>query len=818
LSFRLRRIGVRERIAAAFEGWGDAVVRHRWWTIAGVLCLAGIVGAQLTRIEVDNSVEAFLRPGDPNLIHYNQLRDQFERDDVVVIAIWPPEVFDLGFLAKLRTLHQDLENETPYLDELTSLVNARSTRGRGDELIVEDLLEQWPESPAELRERVFANPLYLDSLISRDGRLTTVTVKPVTYSPDGEGEELLAGFEESGGGGRPSASERRYLDDRENAVLVKAVRDVMRRHQEPGTRMFLAGAPVIEERMEDEMQADIARFLTSAVLMIVLVLSVVFRRVTGVVLPLLTVVLSLFTTLGAMALLGIALSLTTEILPPFLLTIGVCYSVHILTIFFQRLDRGASREEAIRWALGHSGLAVLMTGLTTAGGLASFAWAEIKPIGELGVVGPLGVLIAMSYSLVLLPALLAVAPLRAGRRRGEPKNAFLIGLVVSCGLGCARRPGTVIAVAAGILLLAALGASRLRFYNDYLAWFPEGEPVRSATELVDRELRGSVTLEAIVETGAENGLHDPALLRRLDEFAAANESIRQGSLFVGKTVSVADVLKETHQALNENRPEYYTVPDDRRLVAQELLLFENSGTDDLEELVDSQFSRARITMRIPWTDWMLYPPFLEEMRRQIAEIFGDEAQVHLTGFSAMMARAATSFVDTMAHSYVLALLIITPLMIFLLGSFRRGLLSMVPNLAPILLTLGLMGWSGIPLDMSTTLLGGIVIGLAVDDTIHFMYRFNRSYDRTRDPERAVRETLETTGAAMLFTSVVLGAGFLIFTLAYMRNIVTFGVLCAFATSAAFLADITLAPALMVLVTRRARRRPGLRGSRVVSDS
>jgi len=791
----------------AFERWGGAMVRRRWWTIACVLSLTGVVGSQLTRIEVDNSVEAFLRPGDPNLIHYNELRDQFERDDVVVIAIEPPEIFDLGFLEKLRALHRDLESETPYLDEVTSLLNARSTRGRGDELIVEDLLEEWPRDEAQLaalRDRVFANPLYLDSLVSRDGRLTTITVKPVTYAPTGEGEEALEGFEESPEGERGNAGEPRYLDDRENAVLVKAVREVMQRHRDPGIQMHLAGAPVIEERVEDAMQADIGRFLAASILIIVIVLAVVFRRVAGVVLPLLTVVLSLVTTLGAMALLGIHLSLTTEILPPFLLTIGVCYSVHVLVIFFQKLDRGRPREEAIPWALGHSGLAVLMTGLTTAGGLASFAWADVKPVGELGVVGPLGVMISMVYSLVLLPALLAVVPLRGVGTTRRPGNPFLTGLVVSCGGFSARRPRTVIGVSFLILLLAALGASRLRFSNDYLMWFPEGDPVRPATELIDRELRGSVTLEAIVETGEENGLHDPSLLRRIDEFAAANRSIRQGDLFVGKTVSIADILKETHQALNENRPDFYAIPSDRRLVAQELLLFENSGTDDLEELVDSQFSKARISMRIPWTDWMLYPPFLEEMRRQIEEIFGDEVQVHLTGFSALMARAATSFVDTMVRSYILALVIITPLMIFLLGSFRRGLLSMLPNLAPILLTLGLMGGFGIPLDMTTTLLGGIVIGLAVDDTIHFMHRFNRTYDQTGDSERAVRETLETTGTAMLFTSVVLGAGFLIFTLAYMQNIVTFGVLCAFATAAAFLADVTLAPALMVLVTRRAR--------------
>jgi predicted RND superfamily exporter protein len=788
-------VAIRERIGEGFERWGRLVARHRWLTIVCMLTLTVGLGAQLVRLEVDNSVEAFLHDDDPSLIHYNEFRDQFGRDDVTVVAIEPREIFDLAFLEKLRALHEDLENEVPYLEEVTSLVNARSTRGEGDELIVEDLLEEWPRDEAQLaalKQRVFANPLYLDSLISRDGRLTTVTIEPITYSPSGESEALF-GFED-----QPSeAPEPRYLTDWENSALVKAVRRVMLRHQEPDIKMYLAGVAVVEERLEDEMQSDIARFLSLSILIIIIILYVVFRRASGVFLPLLTVAFSLLTTMGAMALLGISLSLTTEILPSFLLTIGVCYSVHILAIFFQQLGRGIRRQEALSYALGHSGLAVLMTGLTTAGGLASFVWAEVKPVSELGIVGPLGVILAMVFSLVLLPALLAVVPLRADTRQAS----VLTGLVVAFGRFSAQNPRTVLGVSMLVLVLAAVGASRLRFSNDYFLWLPESEPLKAATELVDRELRGSVALEAVLETGKENGLHAPELLRRLEEAGFANRTIRHGELFIGKTVSLADVLKETHQALNENQAEYYAIPSDRQLVAQELLLFENSGSDDLEELVDSQFSTARISMKIPWTDWMLYPQFLKQMRQQLAAILGEDVRFHLTGFCAVMARAASSFIVTMARSYISALLIITPLMIFLLGSFRRGLLSMAPNLAPILLTLGLMGWLEIPLDMSTMLIGGIIIGLAVDDTIHFMHRFNCYYEQTGDPHRAVQETLETTGQAMLFTSVVLGAGFLAFTLSYMLNITMFGLLLTFATAMAFLADVTLAPALMVMVTR-----------------
>lgn len=794
---------IRERIGVGFERWGRFVVCHRWMVIVFMLALSAGLGAQLPRLAIDNSLEVFLHEDDPALLRYNKFRDQFGRDDVVAIAIKPPNVFDLTFLETLRAMHLELEEKVPYLDEVTSLINARSTRGEADELIVEDLLEDWPRNATEvavLRERVSANPLYRDILISRDGRFTTILVKPITYSPQDGGDDVLAGFEEAGDATVHHTPQRTYLTDHENALLVKAVRDVMRRHEKPGIEMYLAGAPVVEERLEDEMQTDLARFMSLSVLAVVVLLFIVFRRIAGVVLPLLMVALSLPATLGTMVLFGIPLSLTTEILPSYLLTIGVCYSVHLLVIFFQQMDRGLSREEAVRYALGHSGLAVIMTGLTTAGGLVSFAWAEVAPVSHLGVVGPAGVILATIFSLTLLPALLVTIPVRRGRRPQQTMNLLLSRLIVACGDFSARHPLMVVGASLLVLVVGATGAFRLRFANDYMLWFPKREPVREATALTDHELRGIVTLEAIIETGRENGLHAPELLRRFEQLEKLNRSVRHGDLFVGKTVSLADVLKEIHQALNENRAAFYTIPDERPLIAQELLLFENSGTDDLEDLVDSQFSMARISMKVPWADWMLYPEFLERMQRHIEGVLGDGVAVSLTGFSALMARAAASFIVTMARSYVLAILIITPLMIFLLGSLRRGLLSMAPNLAPILLTLGLMGWLDVPLDMSTMLIGGIILGLAVDDTIHFMHRFNRFYEETGDPYEAVRDTLETTGAAMLFTSIVLGAGFLVFTFAYTVNIAVFGLLASFATAIAFLADVTLGSALMVLVT------------------
>jgi predicted RND superfamily exporter protein len=292
------------------------------------------------------------------------------------------------------------------------------------------------------------------------------------------------------------------------------------------------------------------------------------------------------------------------------------------------------------------------------------------------------------------------------------------------------------------------------------------------------------------------------MLNRIERAALFAESLDDGEIKVGKTISIVDLVKETHKALNENRQAAYAIPQDRLLLAQELLLFENSGSDDLEELTDSQFRYARISMRTPFSDGMHVPPFIEKIENEMRRIFGPEPGIRPTGLGMLFGRTFSIVNPTMAKSYGIALLIITPLMALLIGSLKRGLLAMIPNLIPIWMTLGLMGWLDIPLDNSSLLIGCIVIGLAVDDTIHFMHKFHRYYTETADARVAVRCTLETTGAALLFTSLVLASGFSVMMLAYMDNAAEFGMLASFATVSAFFADILISPALMVLAVGR----------------
>jgi predicted RND superfamily exporter protein len=515
------------------------------------------------------------------------------------------------------------------------------------------------------------------------------------------------------------------------------------------------------------------------------------------------VLLSVAASLGLMVALEIPASVTVQILPVFLLTVGICGAVHILSIVYQQLAAGTPKPDAIAYAIGHSGLAVVMTSATTAAGMVSFVSAKMAPIAQLGMIAPIGVALALVYTLALLPALLAVMPLRPPARTGEGAEVGrLTRALVAIGDLSTRHPGKVIVASSVFVAFFGYHASHAHFSHLALNWFAPDDPVRVAAEVIEQGLGGSMSLEVVLDTGAPNGVQDPDFLARLEAGMRWAEAERRDDLFVGKAISIVDVVQETHQALNENRPEMRVLPRDRELIAQELLLFENAGSEDLEELVDGRYQTARLSLRAPFVDAMHYGPFMEEIGAGLHARLGDGVHVELTGFMPVLAEVVSVMIVSMARSYVIALLIITPLMMLLLRDFWLGVLSMIPNLVPVIFTLGLMGWQGYPIDAATMMLGAMVIGIAVDDTIHFMHKFRIYYARSHDPREAVRRTLTTTGAALLFTSLVLAGGFFVMSLASMTNTHNFGLLAGWATVVAFVADVVLGPALMTLVARR----------------
>ena len=785
--------GIRMKIENWFESFALFVCHRRWWTLLTMFVLVAGLGSQLPKMTFDTSNEGFLHAKDPTLLTYREFQRQFGRDDLIIIAIEPDEVFEPKFLEKLKAFHEELEARVPHVEDITSMVNARNTRGEGDVLVVEDLLQHWPRDAAalaSLRRRVMSNPLYRNRLIAADGSLTALVIQLDTYSSRNTDTDVLAGFDaqpavDEGLSGvldgfeddpGPPA-ETLLLSEAELQTAVAAAQQVADRYRAPDFKLYVTGSPVVSDTLKRFMMRDNKVFMRLIVLTIGVCLFIMFRRVSAVVLPLVVVGCALVSTLGLMVLFKVPVKTPTSVLPSFLMAVGVADSIHILTIFYRQLARTGDRQASIVHAMGHSALAVVLTTLTTAAGLASFGTARVAPIAELGIFASLGVLLALVFTLVLLPAMLAVVPTRAKANRPAPGHAsgmdrFLAGI----GRFATGYPKSIVAVSAVLILLSLLAASRLTFSHHVLKWLPATAAVRLATEKVDTALRGSVVVEAVVDTGRVNGLYDPATLNTLDRLARDIEAIDQGDLFVGKATSVVDILKEIHRALNANRPEFYRVPQDPALIPQEFLLFENSGSDDLQDVVDSQFQTARFTIKVPWLDAVRYVTLLEDVAARFERSFDAPVQVTLTGIMTLMFSTVVSAIYSAAQSYVIAGLVVTVMVILLIGSLRIGLLAMFPNLLAILMVMGLMTVFDFPFNLFTMLIGSIAIGLAVDNTIHFMHNFRRYFSASGDVGQAVEETLLTSGRALLVTTVVLSIGFFIYMFASMNNLFDFGLL------------------------------------------
>jgi len=789
-----------------FEALGHWVFRNRLKTLALILLLAAGLASHLRKITIRTASDSFFHKNDPVLLAYNAYRDQFGHDERIMVGIHTQEVFTDAFLRKLRALHKDLEKNVPHMDDITSLINARNTRGEETELIVEDLLERWPANQAELdavRARAVSNPVYRNMLLSEDGTFTAIVIQLDAYSSMGAGKDVLQGFEDE----PPPPRKRKFLTNKENSKAVAAVRKAIQRHRDPSFTVYLAGSSVVTDTLKRTMRRDMMKFIRLVVATIAVFLFVIFRRVSGVLLPLLAVILSVVCTIGFMALTGTPIKMPTQMLPSFLLAVGVGASVHLLAIFYKRFDEAGNKEDALAYALGHSGLAIVMTSLTTAVALGSFSMAEIAPIADLGRFAAAGVLISLIFTIVLLPALLSLCPMRPKKRRADRGKPLMDRVLVGTANFSVTHAKAITAFGLILIVLCAVSASQLRFSHNQLKWFPESSDIRRSTETIDKTMKGSISMMVVVDTGRENGLHDPKILSALDELCVDMEAMEGDGYFIGKAWSLPTILKEINRALNENQPEFYTVPTNRALVAQELLLFENSGSDDLEDVVDSQFSKLRVAMKLPWVNAVKYEEIIGRVKRAFEEKLGGSARITVTGVTPLMGRAFSASIRSSAESYVIAFVAITVMMILLIGSFRVGLVSMIPNILPILVVMAVMVPARMPLDMFTMLVGSIAIGLAVDDTIHFMHNFRRYHQQCGDPHEAVRRTLTTTGRAMLTTSIVLSIGFFVYMFAYMNNMFNFGLLVGLAIVIALLADFFLAPALMVLMVRRSGAAP-----------
>jgi hypothetical protein len=641
-------------------------------------------------------------------------------------------------------------------------------------------MDDLPMTPAgllEAEQRAIQHPVIRGSLISEDGAAAGVLVSLFALKPDNEAHASL------------HAQMTEILAN--PAYTRLAARPV--------------GGPIYDAILEQTISEDAKRFGVLSLLVNLIILLVLFRKFGSAVVPLTVVALAAIWTLGLMGHTGQPLSLVSVILPALLIAVGVGDSVHILSEYADRRAETEDRRQALADTLGEVGTPVLLTSLTTATGLAALALAPIPAVRSLGIFAAIGVGFAFLLSMVVVPAILVLTD---EQPRGSERAGAGVDAAVRWVWNLVRsHSGWVLVGATVVAAISAAGVAQLSVETQFLHAFRPSHPFRVDTHAVEASIGPAAAAQVIVDSGTPGGVFEPAFLHstaQLQRWAEGQKGIKTSS-------SLVDPLHDLTMALDPDaRADEGTqraMPATRQGVAQTLLVYEMSDPEAMVGWVDDERQRARITLGTTVLGTSDALAFEAELLAALHKTYGDSATFELTGIGHVFTKLSTYLTNAQLQTFGVAFLVITVMMILVTRSIRLGLIAMVPNLLPVGITLGFMGWMGVPLDWITLLIAAVAIGIAVDDTVHLTVRVRRLFLQTGNYDQALESALATVGRPVVYTSLSLSAGFLVFLAATMNNTAQFGWLTAMCVLLAMVADLLVTPALIRLTHPLGPERP-----------
>ncbi len=694
---------------------------------------------------------------------FDRFRATFGNDEVVLVALLGEDLLTPDGLRRIERLTRRLER-VDGVRRVVSLANTPDIRYVDGDVVVLPVFETVPEDPGSLealRRRVLDHPLLAGQLVSRDGRAVAFVVHP---------EEM---------------SEREFRErglDREVARIADAERGA--------GETALSGVLPLKAATGRLLLADLVRFVPLSVLAMALVCFVNFRSVRGVAIPLAAVGFAQACTLGVLVLSGRSLNLVTFIVPPLVMAVGLAYTVHVVAEHDAALGEGLDARDAVREALVRVTTPVVLTALTTAAGFASLLASPLPVIREFGWLCVVGVAFSLLAALAFAPPLLALLPGRAPARV-RPGDAPLARLARRMADVDLAQRTAVLAAGAALALVAVLGVARIEVSTSFLDNLASDDPMRRSIERFSERLDGSATIDVVLESEARGAFKRPRALRAVSELQRWLDAQPE----VNGTASLADFVRVVNQAFNEGDRSALAIPDSPSLVAQ---YFAFAWHDDLERLVDRRFRTTTITVRMPHSySSRDYRTLIERIEARLADL-PEDLTGHVTGSTAMIARTVDDIARGQALSLTAALVVIYAILAAFFRSLRVAAFALVPNALPVLVYFGTLGLSGVTLNVITSLIACIILGIAVDDTVHLLARY-RAELRARGGAGAERPAMRAALAAIVrpvtTTTVALALGFTVLATSGLRHQVEFGILAACMLALAWLIDMTFTPAL-----------------------
>ncbi len=729
------------------------------------LLVIALLALPIYRININPDLQALIPADDPDVIRMEELEEEFGGLDVILISFHTEDVFAPEALKVIDDLTYELEG-LPHLDQVISLTNYEATLSDEESMTVDTFIQEFPQTQAESDSIAVAansDPMLGRLLVSANRTYTALMI---------------------------------FSDvDADEVSTVDTLHAILRPYQEQGYDLKLGGMPVIRSQISEDIGHDTTTFIPAGMVLIALLLYFSFRSRRGVILPLLVVLLSILGTLGLMAWMGLMLSVISSIMPIMLIAVASAYGIHIITRYFEdcaSMDESADSKAVVASVIEHMLRPLFLAGLTTVIGFMSLLSHILPASREVGVLTAFGVALAFGLSITFIPAVLVLSHKPSLIRQSKnTTNRLLSRILVWVGRLVFNRRGVIIVGFVVLTIVSAIGIPSVELDSNPLNYYGPESSVRVINNIIDEHFGGSTTMSIVLE----GDIKSPEVLNQIDQI----QNFLEGREGVGYTLAITDFIKLMNQSMNGGDPDYYTIPDTRELVSQYLLLYSWESSDGyLDTYVDYDYRNAQVVVRLNTMDVYYMVDLQKELDNYLDENIHVDNQPKSEGYAVLLGNLMPMMVKGQIRSLVLSVFLAALVTGLVFRSFSAALISAMPLAFAIAGVFGLMGYMSIYLNTATSMLSSIMIGIGIDYTLHFLFRFRTEIRRGLCDEEAIVTTLSTTGQGIIINGFSVIVGFAVCMLSTFIPIYFFGWLIAVSIFMCLIAALTLLPLVIVL--------------------
>ncbi len=768
-----------ERINEWFGRYAERLLRVRWWTLGAFVLLMVISVVGMKRMVKETSFDDYFIEDDPMLVKTEEFKSHFGNDYYVGVLTRCDNHFTKKNLTTLRALSNELLDSLSYVDKVTSLTDIEFMVGSDEGMTIEQIVpDEIPdEGSAEMdsiKARAYSKPHVARKLISPKGDLSWIMVKLRAFPKDSVWKKTST-----------------VAPD---IITGEEVERIIKKPEYASLHPKGTGMPYVTHCKTVYISKEMGQLMMIATLICMVVMLLMTRSLRGVVAPIISVIGGLFTTYGIAGFTQMYVDSTVLMIPTILaFAVAIAYNIHIFSYFSGRMRIHGERHKAIVETIKEIGWSVFFCGFTTLVSLLSFLVIPIRPMHCVGIISSMSVLFVLLTSLIVTPVLLSFGKnKRPIEGFTEDSDTRWTKFMVVLGDKVLRNPKKIGYSFLAICILLCIGLWKIEAAFDIERTM--GLKVDYVKEVMDvgrSELGSLYSYDLIVELPDNDMAKEPENLKRLDELQTKVNTYD----LTKRTTSILDILKDLNQTLNNGDTAFYRIPDTEEEVAQMFLLYENAGGTESEYWMDYDYRRMRLMVEISDFNSACVEREMNRIQSDAEKLFPG-AKITTVGNIPQYVTMMQYLVRGQMLSFVISILIIGVILMIAFQSIRVGLIGLIPNMMPAIFVGGYMGWVGIPLDMMTATLLPMMLGMAVDDTIHFINHSKLEYDRTQHYQTAIRRTFRVVGIAIVITSVITSAVFASFCSSACNMCLNFGLMAIIGILSALAADLFVTPILV----------------------